>query len=128
MCFLAWISSVLVLAVRLGRLRWEGRGSLDVFLAIFALLVSCGSRCWWRGARVQQQHGAVASAFPSTTLVPAVPGAGDGPTLQHLPIATTWIPESPKFTTWIHTFPALCIDWKIFILYIFLFNGVNSRC
>lgn len=73
MCFLTWISSILVPAVRSGGLRWEGRGSLGVFLAIFALLVNRGTKRWRRGARVQRQRRAVASAFPGMMLSPGAP-------------------------------------------------------
>lgn len=45
-------------------------------------------------------------------------------TRQHPPSSPPPSWESPKSSTaWIQPFPALCIDWKIFILYIFLFNG-----
>lgn len=45
-------------------------------------------------------------------------------TRQHPPPSAPPSQDSPKSSTaWIQLFPALCIDWKIFILYIFLFNG-----
>lgn len=45
-------------------------------------------------------------------------------TRQHPPPSPPPSQDSPKSSTaWIQLFPALCIDWKIFILYIFLFNG-----